>query len=306
MLNRVRPNALKTLILFTALFMFTAIPAVNPAGASSSDEAKKLLFKDADKVLRAAEEKQAERFAPKSFENGMKQYRKARDADSLDTVRKKLEEAVNHFNEALQTAEKANTLFDMAVTARNDAIKAKATDYASENWADAEKKLASAAKSLENGYEKNARSKGKDAEELYRQAELTAIKVRSLQTAWSLLKDAKDMKAKKYAPKTLEKAKMMAEKAEEMIERSRYDLEEVTELAESSAYEARHAIYLTEQVISMKKEKRSLEDMLLESEIPVRTIAETIGQNPQFDKGFENPVKDIVTRIKALKAEKNK
>ena len=97
---------------------------------------------------------------------------------------------------------------------RSQAEEAEAAQYASDSWLAAERKFADAAGQLEEGDADDAKELGAEAEALYRQAELEAIKTHHLNEIWKLLKQADEMDVDDQAPKTLQRANDLAAQSE--------------------------------------------------------------------------------------------
>ncbi|MBN1542168.1 hypothetical protein JW992_08455 [candidate division KSB1 bacterium] len=77
-----------------------------------------------------------------------------------------------------------------------------AAKFSSKRWTEAEKKFNKAAIKLEDGDLNEAKKKAGEAETLYRQAELEAIKTNYLQGTRELLKQADKLKVKDHAPRS--------------------------------------------------------------------------------------------------------
>lgn len=279
--------------------------------AQSLAPIKESLFQPADEALKTAKDRQADNLAPKTFLEGFKAYQEAeKDLEKgkkLETIQKKLTEAINFFNQSVEQADLAQSTFKETIEARRDAWEAEASKYASEDWLKAEELFKDALVTLEDKYsQKRAKVKGEEAKELYRKAELDAIKINYLQGAWALLKNAEDLKVKKYAPKTLEKAQRLTKEAEEMLERNRYETKDVKKLAKEAKYEANHAIYLARLVKDAEDADKTLEDIYLASEDPLKKIGESLDKSPGFDQGVDVVVVDIVSGVNNLKQEKER
>jgi len=291
------------LVLAAVLFLIGST-VLAPSTSLAQESIKQSLFKEADEALKVAKEKQADLYAPKAFGKGMERYREAeedfRKGKKLEDIRKRLKRAVVYFKKATEATKLATVTLTAATAARNDALSAEGTKYASERWNKAERKFEEAAKTLEDGDVKGAKSRGGKAETLYRKAELEAIKTNYLQGAWSLLQKAEDMDIKDRAPKTLEKARDLAEKAEALLTGNRYDTDEARQLAQQAKYEAAHATYLSEAIKRFKGADNTLEDVLLAAEGPLQKIAGTLDMTAQFDQGLGIPTQNMVEAIEKL------
>jgi OOP family OmpA-OmpF porin len=306
-MNRLFSNNLGLFPVLAAVFFLLASAVLVPSTSLAQQDIKKSLFKDADEALKVAQERQAELYAPKAFLEGMKRYKEAeedlRKGKNLEDIRKKLKEAEGYFKKAAEATKVAAVVFAAAAAVRSDALNAEVTKYASGSWNKAERKLEEAARTLEAGDAKGAKSKGGEAETLYRMAELEAIKTNYLQRAWSSLQRAEDMDAGDRAPQTLEMAHQMAQKAEAMLAKNRYDADEAIQLAQQAEYEAVHAIYLSETIKRLKAADNTFEDVLLGVEGPLQKIAGTLDLTAQFHQGLDIPTATIAEAIEKLQDE---
>ena len=78
------------------------------------------------------------------------------------------------------------------------------------------------ASKMESGSADSAKKLALNANEMYRQAELTAVKTGILGQAWALINQADKEKMTRYAPTTFEKARSLANQAEKELSTNRY------------------------------------------------------------------------------------
>ena len=197
---------------FAAVLLMSAGISV----AVAQDDLRETLFAQTDEALKAANEARANVLAPKNYGDAAAYYRSAEDklkrGKSIESIKKDLDDAAQSMRKAVEATRIAGVTLASAIQARNDAEEADAAKYAAKQWRDAEVKFASAAKRLEEGNVNSARSRGNDAEELFRVAELAAIKANYLDEARRLIKQADDDRVDRYAPKTLAKAESLLTK----------------------------------------------------------------------------------------------
>jgi len=269
---------------------------------------KQSLFKEADEALKVAREKQADIYAPETFKQGMNLYQEAeenlRKGKELKEIEKELKKAVIYFNKAAEATKLTTVVFSKATAARDAAMIAKAPEYDSKGWKEAEQKLEEAAKTLEEGDSNRAKSKDKEAETLYRKAELKAIKYDHLHRVWSLIEKATDADIEDRAPKTIKKACELAKEAEELLTKDRYDTNKAQQLANKAEYEVAHATYLSGYIKRLKEADKTFEDVLLAAERPIEKIADTLAEKVKFHQGMDIPTQNIVEAIRNLKDEK--
>ncbi len=259
------------------------------------------LFRKVEQAQSQAAEIQAGLLAPKSFGEAEKLHREAKAAyqrgKKLQDIRKKLRSALKLYETSMKATEQARLTLATAIKARSDAQIAGAQDDAPEKWKRAEERFKEAAIKLENRNLKSAESKADEAERIYREAELIAIKATYLEETRQLLAEADRADVKDRAPKTLAKARSLVQQAEEELENNRYDRDRARSLAQQAKYEARHALYLSRIIKEMKKKKSSMEDLFLMTEEPLKLIAANIDLVAEFDQGFDYVAAQIIQYI---------
>jgi outer membrane protein OmpA-like peptidoglycan-associated protein len=286
-------------ILYVALAYFFTLSAV-----SAQQDTRATLFGEADRTMQVAKDMQADILTPKAYGKAMENYSKA-EADfkrgkSLDDIRKQLRAATANFQRAIEGTKLANVSLSSAITARAGALSAEAPKFSADIWQEAGKKFSEAAGRLEDGDVNDAKKKSAEAQKLFRDAELAAIKANYLSQTWNLLKNAEKMNVKKYAPQTLKVSQDLIARAEKELTDNRYDTDVARDLARQAHYEVRHAIFLANQIQAMQKSKKSWEDLMLAAEKPLQKVAATFDVNATFDTGYDAPTEIIVSKIVAL------
>ena len=247
----------------------------------------------------------AETLAPTKFARGREAYAAA-EADltrgrNMDRIRGALADATAAFKDARETAEIANITLAALIKTRADANNANAATFAAQQWTQASELFDSAARRLESGDIRGARSRGDEAEALFRDAELTAIKAQYLSQTRALLAEAEQARVPRLAPNTFAKAQALLAQAERELSENRYDTDLPRSLAQQANYEARHAIYLAKIIGTMRDEDRSLEDIILSYEEPLTQIGAAADKVAQLDKGVEPVAAELVTYIEGLR-----
>ncbi len=285
------------LLVLSTLTLATNSPA-------EQQDIKESLFKEADKALRDAKEVKADILSPKNFSEAMKHYQ---DADSdyqkgknLEDIRKKLRASVAYFTKSIEATKLAEVTLANSIKARSDARQAGAPQYSVETWAKAEAKFNDAARELEGGDVNDAKKRSGEAETIYRQAELEAIKANYLNDTWDLLKKAEENDVKKYAPVTLKKAQDLIAQAEKELNENRYDTDVARSLARQAKYEAQHSIYLAEVIKRLRDKKELMEEFLLATEKPLDRIASTMDLVGSFEAGYDKTTNEIISYIQTL------
>jgi len=166
---------------------------------------------------------------------------------------------------------------EMAEQARQAAIEANAALMASALLADGEEALSKAHRLLEQGADEKAGEKMAAAQRLFREAELVAIQNNLLDEARVALAEARKARAKKYAPRTLERAAQLAQDALAALNQDRYNTEHAAKLADNAAATAR----LATNIASRARQKPGAEDLLLSHAADIWKLQEA-AQLPQL------------------------
>ena len=300
-------RAVITIVLGGCLFgllLNTETDAKYNYNASVQQDIKASLFKEADNALKDAKKVRADILAPKNFSEALEYYQDAEKdfekGKNLEDIRKKLGASVNYLHKAIEATKLAEVTLATAIKARSDAQQAEAPQFAANVWTKAESKFAEAARKLESGDVKGAKKRADEAEPLFRQAELEAIKVNYLNETWELLKQADALDVKKYAPATLVKTQELIEKAEKELNENRYDTDVARSLARQAKYEAKHALYLSKTVKELRDNKNLFEEHLLTTEKPLQQIAETMDIVGSFEAGFDKTTGEIIEYVRSL------
>jgi outer membrane protein OmpA-like peptidoglycan-associated protein len=289
----------------TRFAVLACLLAVFAARAPAQQDLRASLFTEADRALADARAANAELLAPATFARGMEAYLAAESdlerGRNMERIRSALEAAARAFTEAGNAAEIANVTLAAVIKTRADATNANAATFAAELWAEASESFDSAARRLETGDIRGARGRADEAEALYRDAELTAIKAQYLSQTRALLAEAEQARVPRLAPRTYEKARALLAEAERELSENRYDTDLPRSLAQQANYEARHAIYLATLIDRLRGEDQSLEDLILSYEQPLSDISAAADKAAQLDKGIEPVVTELVAYIEGLR-----
>lgn len=287
------------------LLIMTGLAILMISSVFAGDEkVKALMFHEADSIMAVSHEVQADLLAPKSTKKAMELYAEASsDYDKgkdINNIKKKLKESVKYVSKAIDAVDIANATFKNVLVLRMNALSSEAPANAGEPWKKAEKKFEEAAIRLEEGDVNDAQKKAREAGDIYRQAELAAIKTNYLDNTHNLLTKAEDNDVKDKAPVTLKKAKDLISRAEASLNKSRYDTDEPRGLALGAQYEAKHALYLNKTIRQIEKDDKKLEDLYLSFEVYLRQIATNLDLSAEFDEGFGKPTDRIIAHTRAL------
>jgi len=265
------------------------------------------LFQAADQKLAEAEAANIQLLAPGDYERGMERYLEAEEdftrGRNIERIRFRLSEAVRFFDQAINAAEIAEITLASLIKTREDAQNADAPTFATEFWTDAEELFDEAARRLESGNIRAARETSTEAETLYRDAELTAIKAQYLSQTRALLAQAMQFRVPRYAPATFARAQSLLEQAETELNENRYDTDLPRSLAQQANYEARHAIFLARQIQRIDEGEITTEDLILNYEESLTQIAAAADRVAPLDAGTESITTELILFIEQLREE---
>ncbi|MBN1250870.1 MAG: hypothetical protein JXA16_01960, partial [Bacteroidales bacterium] len=294
-------NLLRTKTKIAVVF-FLAILIAGTHGYAQ--QTKSAIFKQANEAMQNAKAMKADILAPSEYAKALSYYQDAEKyfekEKGIEKVEESLTEAVNYFKRSINFCYSAKIVFANSLNAREDALSAGADIYAKELWLEAEEQFIKAVEQLEKGDRDDSYKESVEAIEIYREAELSAIKTNLLDETRALLKKADDMDVDKKAPKTLEKAKLLLLETEKELETNRYDMDYPRILAKQAKYEAKHAIFLYNTIKKIEDENLEMEDVILNLEKPLINIAEEVGFVAQFDEGFDKPENKIIIYVNDL------
>jgi len=286
-------------------FAVSILASLLAAQALAQADLRATLFAEAESARAAAFEAEAELLAPDAFRRGREAFASA-EADlergrNIERIRSRLADATQAFNAAAEAAAIAKITLASLIKTRDDAVNASAETFAGPIWTNAEEVFANAMRRLEAGDIRGARNRAEQAETLYRDAELTAIKAQYLSQTRALLAQAEQARVQRYAPKTLARARELLEQAELELNENRYDTDLPRSLAQQANYEARHAIHLAERIRTIRDEGWELEDVILAYEEPLIQVAAAADMSAPLDRGVEPIASALVRYIEDLR-----
>ena len=274
-----------------------------------AQQTKNVVFKQANIAWENAKVMQADILSPLEYDKALEYYRNAEEKfdkqKGIEKVEALLTESINYFNRSVDFSVSAKTVFANSLNARGDALSAGANLFANELWLEAEAKFREAAEQLGKGDRDDSYEESVKAIEMYRKAELSAIKTDLLDETRKILKKADEMDVADKAPKTLKKAKSLLAETEKQLETNRYDIDYPRTLAKQAKYEANHAIFLYQTIKEMEENDKEFEDVILIMEKPIIDIASTSGFVARFDEGFDKPRDEIVSYVTSLQEKNN-
>lgn len=271
-----------------------------------AEDIRATLFNATDKARSGAQTANANYLAPKSYDAGQKYYVRAEKrlekGSSVESIKADLDKATQYFQTATKATELANLTLPDAIKARSDAISAESSKYAPTQWKKADDVFRRAAIQLEDGDINDARNSGDRSQNLFREAELIAIKANYLGGAKALLQQARKDGAHKYAPKSYAKSESLIAEAETSLTESRYDTDVPRSLAKEAKYNAAHSIYITSFIKESRSKDLTTEDLILDWETPINQIGTSLGMSVMLDKGYQPATDKILQEVTRLQA----
>jgi outer membrane protein OmpA-like peptidoglycan-associated protein len=291
----------------TTLLLVAALLPTTIQASEVLEELRSSLFQEANGALETANSARASLLSPTNYSEGADYYRDAEDTltrgGNIDAIRRDLKRATEAFRKAAEQAGLAATTFQTAIAARDDAVNADAENYAPDEWRAAEVTFKDAAVRLEKERIERAQRQASEAETEYRAAELLAIKANYLNETRTLLEQAQDLRAQRFAPQSYQTASDLLARAETSLETNRYDTDEPRNLARAAKHQAQHAIYVSKLAQAINSGDTSLESVLLEWESGLTSLADLYDLVVHFDNGDEEAVEQIKSEILKAQAE---
>jgi len=184
-----------------------------------------------------------------------------------------------------------------AESARLGAIAAGAAEHASVLLAAGEEALSRSRSFGEQGKEEKANERRAEATQLFREAELTAIQHVVLDEARSAIKRARAERAKRYAPRTLQRSEQLLADANSTLLNDRTNLELATDLADESSATARLAL----QIIQIARKKPVIEDLVLERAGDIWQLQAAAGVPQEADQDRDAARDDLIAEITRMR-----
>lgn len=273
--------------------------------ASHADDAgRAALFQKVDMAFKVANRVDANQLAPRAYGKAVALYKSANErfekGQNPRRIQTEVDEAEQLLREAVKSASIARKVLVEVIAARSNAIRADAEKYSSSKWKSAEQKFANAASRLEANREKAALKFAEAAVAEYGEAELDSIKANYLAEARVLIEQAQKDKVGRSAPITLARAEQLLLEADESLQANRYDVDQPRALAREAKYEANHAIAIVERIEPVSRRRKSLEELVLEMEEPVRLLASSLDMVVELDVSTADAMAPLQAEIVRL------
>jgi len=289
---------------YTLLSIFVSLLMISVASAQT---AKDNIFADVQKMIDEARDQGAEYLAPESFQKAVESFNQAneyyKNNESTRDIREKLTEAQGYCNRAMEVIKLGKITLKDATQARYDAMKAEADKYAPELFKEGGENFYEATRDLEDGDIEGARDKGAESEEFFRKAELKAIKAGILTESRQLVSEAREQECAEVTPTTFNYAQSLLNEVEDLLTNDRYAGAEARAKAEECEYQARHAMYLTRRIKSLREDETNWEKLMLEAEDILTGFAAQFGEAPHYDDGTAAAITIVQTKITEMQTE---
>jgi outer membrane protein OmpA-like peptidoglycan-associated protein len=121
-----------------------------------------------------------------------------------------------------------------------------------------------------------------------------------------LVNEAREQGCPEVAPSTFLYAQNLLNETEELLVNNRYAKDEATLKAEECEYEARHAMYLTQLINTLRDDEKNWEKLQLGYEDLLTGFATQFNENPRYDTGMNEAVTTIQSNIIELQTERDR
>jgi len=280
--------------------MITLLVVTSLAFAAPIDDLLSKTQSDLEKLVSS----EGALLVPKTIKDATDNLEDARSLLEKGKKTEAIEKKINAANEAIRNAnsliQTGFSAFEGVLKARADCDVVSASERAEDTFSDAVKSFDKAVDYLEAQKMDGVRSKLVESENLFRQAELEAIKVLILSEPERLIELAEKSDAMKYAPSSIERARIYRAEAEVILNRDRYAQEEAQAKADESAYEANHSMFITSKAQSTESMKEGFEIFYLEVERNLSTLSNQLSYKPRYERGFSEPIEEMTTLVSTL------
>ena len=163
-----------------------------------------------------------------------------------------------------------------------------------------------AGREVEKGNQNKARNKATEAEILFRDAELQAIRADLLGQAKKVRTRALEVEANDKARQIFAQADEQLERAERVLQGDRYQRAEARDLAQEATLGFKHASLIAGKVdVLGARNEGEVEKLFLEHEGAVGQIATALSLDADFSEGFIPVTKSVLSAVNSLQADRD-
>lgn len=280
------------------------------AVAATKDPTIENQLSDTEAMFQQARIDNWDLYAPKAYEEARKNLdnalEKFRKGGKIEDIRKEMDKARTSLAAAERHVEIGAVVMTEAITARADALAAGAPDHSAEEWKDAKKTMHEAGRSVEQGDSNEARKKATKAEDQFRAAEMTAIRVSLLGAAREARDAAQEADADEKSPQTFAEGVKALESAESTLKGDRYQRGEARDHAKAATDAFQHATYIAGLVDHVEADKSErFEDLQRQHEAVLAAAAATLNMRVDFTEGIPRAGADLLAGLESLKTDRN-
>lgn len=284
------------------LFLLMTTAALAGPGAAQDIEAE---IESVEERLSDAHTQNLHLIAPRAFERATRRLQAAQnrydEGGSIRAIRRSLEEASTRLADAEEVREVGEVTLRAAIAARSDALAARAPEFASEDWNEAEEEMHDAGRQVEEGDQNDARSATRKAVDLYRTAELNAIRADVLGRARTMRTQAREANAGERARTTYRNAETKLQGAEQALESDRYERDRARKQAQAAAEQYRRAQRIAGLSAHIEEApEQRVEEYVLSAEAQLARVAERLNFDPSFVGGMQPVVDQLLPAIESL------
>lgn len=201
---------------------------------------------------------------------------------AAESVLEALSRARRAVRQARGLEERGRGLLSTGLRAREAALAAGAPDHAPEAWSEAEERLRSAGRAVEDGGDREARERASRAAELYRRAERLALERRILGLARDARAGAEALGAPERAPRSWSRADSLLARAGSALREAlgpggdERALARARELADSADRAFRRASRIAAQADTARSDEGGVERLLLRYEEAMARLVDSL------------------------------
>ena len=295
---------IQTIRYLTALFLLLLVPF----GAASAQNIESEVDALSQRV-ETARSNNLNLIAPRAFREARNHLNEARqmlrDGDKITDIREQVQRGQAQINQAAQLEDIGNVILEDAIAARSDALAAKAPEFAEGGWREAQEVMGEAGREIEKGDQNDARDKAREAADLYRKAELTAIRTDVLGRAREAQSAAQNAEASEWASKTYQDAQSKLNEAETRLNGDRYDRSSARGVAEQATDQFIHARNISEQAQRVDDDVEvRFEEERLAIEGEIAKVVEMLKLDATFAEGFGPVANEMQAAIESIYADR--
>lgn len=259
-----------------------------PLTADPAEEINKL-----ESEIKAAAVESVNVLSPENFAKANDYLDEAKEERSEgDDAKDILEEVAlgrAYLNKARETAETGKTVLKGVLPLRNEAVSARANEYAAAEWKKAEEELMEVTEEIEDGDIEEAEDESSELQKLFRVSWVKALQESHLREAMNTIEQAKNEGAASRAPRTLEQANAQLKEVQDYINNNPSNTDSIQERAKVVTQNAENLLSITRTVGEVgSKDDEQLAMEIMERKKRLETLKEeTAAQAKASDEDLD-------------------